>query len=381
MAASTASGAPWSVAVRTDGGKRRARRSTSSHGRNRAGTRSPEPMPPRLRLRPGRPCASSAASAAASDHQRRHVLTDTQALASDHALSVEQEHGAVSAGGERFRTAGRDDQGRRGVDVEQRVVAVGDDDRTPGNARPSSSAVRAFRRRRCGASFPSSSSSATRVSIARTRCNSAARRTSLPQRAAAAPAARGLAAIGTTQPGRIARAADLHEHRTGLHSLRRGAPGDRRKARLCGEAVVGVVLAVATTRGCRGRAGPSCSSQPTSTRRSTSVVRAWPAISSAPPCCSCRMSAASRTWTYGASGSASSGSPSFQIATRPGAPPARRWRIGCPGSPEASRPRAAARDIARGSAGARPSGRWPRAEAPRRGRRPADPGRDSRGRP
>ncbi len=189
-------------------------------------------------------------------------------------------------------------------------------------------------------------------------------RSPLTKRTAAATAASRLPAVGAAQPGREARPADLDEHRAGFHvppspCARRSTgcapvrPGGRRPS--CSRsgsragAGVGRGRAVRTSRPRRAAPRRSCGCDPRSP--------------SAPPCCSCRMSAASRAWTYGLSGSASSGSPSFQIAMSPSRSAGAYTAERVPSITSGHRRRpAAARDSGRGSAGGRPSGRWPRRE-------------------
>ncbi len=130
---------------------------------------------------------------------------DAQVFGQQHPVSVQEEDGSVAADRGRFGPAGRDHQRRGRGYLGDGVVAIRDDDPTPGNARPSSSAVRSLPTAdiRMALSFTRAAAPLARLPRAPRafRCRTAP---GAPQRAAARSAPGGGPAVCTDERRRVA---------------------------------------------------------------------------------------------------------------------------------------------------------------------------------
>ena len=322
-AASTASGSALErsrrarragTAARAGRRARRARSRPAARSRGRARARPPTPT--------STTGAPSAARAAAFDHQRRQSSPIRRLSRAPSA----RRRAAARRGSRRRRSArrraSRSTSAGSVVDVEDRALAVGDDDPDAREraAELVGGALGARRRPSAAwspAQFGQRQRGRDRAAPARTRARRPARVCRSGPAAARGSGrrcrSRRTRARARSRGGRPARAPDRVVERR-----RARPPGDRRDARLRREPSSAVVLAVGTTCGRRGRGGRDdlAASRPRrgARRRWCGCGRRTRARSPAAPAGPARRRARART---GLSGSASSGSPSSQIAMSP----------------------------------------------------------------
>ena len=154
-------------------------------------------------------------------------LPDPQIVGEQHPIAVEEDDRAVSARGDRLGAPRRDDERRAGVDVGDRVRAVGDDDPRAGEGAAefvggalAPGGCHAHAGRRAVGARPAGRRAAAPRAL---------RHRALPggvQRAAAVRTASGMPALGADQHGGVAGAGDLDEHRSVRERLAGG--GERR---------------------------------------------------------------------------------------------------------------------------------------------------------
>ena len=232
------------------------------------------------------------------------LLPRGQAGALEQGPGVEEERGGIPAGGHRLGAGCRHDEPRARPRTESSTVPAPDRSTgMPGNARPSSSAVRRAPTTEERSRWPPQAGHVKPVST-RPHQRQAGRslRPGEPERPGAHRAPGRAAAVLAGQRGQVAAARHLHEHRATLEGLLRGAPGDGGQVGRGHRRVAVGVVALAgdphrrhgAPHSARGAPRPAVST-PRATRSATATDRPNPADSTAAPCTAARASSTSRT--------------------------------------------------------------------------------------